>query len=70
MSLRTYQIKSKQLLKMALGNGFSAQVVMILRRELDDKKKNIRQKNVTSKDNKQEQNIGLILIMSGRKKIS
>ena len=55
---------------MALGNGLSAQVVMILRRELDDKKKNIRQKNVTSKDNKQEQNIGLILIMSGRKKIS
>ena len=50
---------------MALENGLYAQVVMILRRELDDKKEKIRQKNLTSKDNQKEQNIGLILIMSG-----
>ena len=50
---------------MALENGLYAQVVMILRRELDDKKEKYKTKNITSKDNQQEQNIGLILIMSG-----
>ena len=71
MSLRTYQKEVRAAFKnMTLENGLYSQVVITLRRELDDKKKNIRQKNITSKDNKQEQNIGLILIMSGRKKIS
>ena len=50
---------------MALENGLYAQVVMILRRGLDDKNKKIRQKYITSKENQQEQNIGLILIMIG-----
>ena len=38
MNFRTYQIKSKQLIKMATEQGFYAQVVMISRRESDDKK--------------------------------
>ena len=50
---------------MALENGLYAQVVMIRTRESDDKKEKDKTKNITSKDNQQEQNIGLILIMSG-----
>ena len=41
---------------MALEHGFYAKVVMIHRRELDDKKEKRRQNNLTSKDNHQEQN--------------
>ena len=43
---------------MALENGLHAQVVMILRRELDDKKEKYKTKNINAKDNQQEQNIG------------
>ena len=50
---------------MAMEQGLYAQVDMIRRRESDDKKKKKRHKNITSKDNQQEQNIGSILIMSG-----
>ena len=50
---------------MAMENGLYAQVVIIHRRELDDKKGKYKTKNITSRDNHQEQNIGLILIMSG-----
>ena len=53
---------------MALENGLYTQVVMIRRRELYDKKEKDKTKNITSKDNQQEQNIGLILIMSEWKK--
>ena len=50
---------------MYLENGFYVQVDMICRRELDDKKEKYKTKDITSKGNQQEQNIGLILIMSG-----
>ena len=50
---------------MALEQGFYAQVVMIRRRNLYDIKEKDKTKNITFKDNQQEQNIGLILIMSG-----
>ena len=50
---------------MSLEQGLYAQVVMIQIRNLDDIKENIRQNKLSSKDNHQEQNIGLILIMSG-----
>ena len=43
---------------MALGNGLYAQVVMIRRRESDGKKEKDKTKNITSKENQQEQNIG------------
>ena len=36
MNLKTYRVKSKLLLKMALEQGFYAQVVMIFRRESGD----------------------------------
>ena len=49
---------------MALENGFYAQVVMIRRRELDDITKEDNTKQLISKENHQENNIGLILIMS------
>ena len=49
-----------------MGNGLYAQGVMIRRRELDDKKEKYNtHKYITSKYNQQEQNIGLMLIMSG-----
>ena len=44
--------------------GLYAQVVMIRRRESDDKNGKENTKNITSKDNQQDQDIGLILIMS------
>ena len=50
---------------MVLENGLYSQVVMICRRELDDKKEKDKTKNITSKYNQQEQNTGPILIMSG-----
>ena len=50
---------------MALEKGFYAQVVMMRRRNLYDIKEKYRTKKLTSKGNQQEQNIGLILIMSG-----
>ena len=50
---------------MVLENGLYAQVVMICRRELDNKKEKDKTKNITSKYNQQEQNTGLILTMSG-----
>ena len=50
---------------MSLKQGFYAQVVMILRRESDYIKEKDKTKILTSKDNQQEQNIGLILIVSG-----
>ena len=54
---------------MATKYGLYAQVVMIHRRQPEDKKEKENTKNRTSKDNKQEQNVGTILIMSGLKKI-
>ena len=42
---------------------------MICRSNLNDIKEKYKTKKLTSKDNHQEQNIGLILIMSGQKKI-
>ena len=50
---------------MALEQGLYVQVVMIRRRDPDDIKEKDKTKYITSKDNKKEQNIGLILIMSG-----
>ena len=50
---------------MGLGQGLYAQLLMIRRRNLDDIKEKYKAKKLTSKDNQQEQNIGLILIMSG-----
>ena len=55
---------------MDLENGLYAQVVMIRRREFGDKKEKDEAKNITFKENQQKQKIGLILTMSGRKKIS
>ena len=43
---------------MTWGNGLYAQVVMILRRESDDKKEKDKTKNIIFKDNQQEKNIG------------
>ena len=71
MNLRTYQMKSKHIKKYGFGkwvvwtNGYDTQKGIIWH-----KKKNIRQKNITSKDNQREQSIDLILIMSGWKEIS
>ena len=50
---------------MALEQGLYSQVIMIRRKNLDDIKEKDKTKSLTSKENKQEQNIGLILIMSG-----
>ena len=50
---------------MALEQGLYTQVIMICRRESDDIKEKYKTKNITSKENQQEQNIGLTLIMSG-----
>ena len=52
---------------MALEQGLYAQVLMIHIRESDDIKEKYKTKNIASKDNQQEKNIGLILIMSGWK---
>ena len=49
---------------MDVENGLYAQLVMIRRKDSDDKKGKYKTNNITSKDNKQEQNFGLILIMS------
>ena len=49
--------------------GFYAQVVMIHRRDSGNKKEK-NTNNITSKDNQQDQDVGLILIMIGEKKIS
>ena len=54
---------------MATEQGLYAQVFMICRRNLDDIKEKYKTKHLTSKGNQQEQSIGLILIMSGWKKI-
>ena len=70
MNLRTYQMNSKQLFKMATEKGLYAQVVMILRNKSDDKKEEEKPRNITSKDNKQDQDVGLVLIMSIQKKFS
>ena len=40
-------------ISMALENGLCAKVVMIHRKELDEKNEKIRQKHITSKKNKQ-----------------
>ena len=50
--------------------GFYVQVVMILQRESYDKEEKEKNKNITSKDNQQDQDVGSILIMSGQRKIS
>ena len=55
-------MKSKQLLKYGFGNELYAQVVLICKRELDDKKEKDKTKYKTSKGNQQEQTIGLVLI--------
>ena len=65
MNLRTYQIKPKKTFKNVYGSGFYAQVVMIHRRESNDKKEKDNTKNITYRDNKQQQDVGLILIMIG-----
>ena len=44
--------------------GLHSQVVMIHRRESDDKKEKEKTKNITSNDNQQDQDVGPILIMS------
>ena len=49
--------------------GLYAQVVMILRKESENKKEREKTNNTTFKDNQQDQDVGLILIMSGQKKI-
>ena len=51
MNLRTYQMKSKHLFKMAMDRGLYVQVVMICRRESYDKKetKNIKKYNFQGK---------------------
>ena len=49
---------------MALEQGLYEKVIMICRRNLYDIKEKDKTKSLTSKDNQQEQNIGLILIMS------
>ena len=54
---------------MAFEQGLHVQVVMIGRSDSDDIKEKYKTKKITSKDNQEEQNIGLVLIMSGRKKI-
>ena len=46
-----------------------SQVFISLRRESDDKKEKEKQRNITSKGNQKDQDVGLILIMSGQKKI-
>ena len=53
---------------MDLEKGLYVQVVMMCRSKLDDIKEKYKTKKITSKDNHQEQNIGLVLIMSGCKK--
>ena len=58
MNLRTYQIKSKHIFKIAMRKGLYAQVVIIRRIKLYDKSKNKRQRNITSKDNQQDQDVG------------
>ena len=55
----------KGLKRMATENGLYAQVVMIHRRESDDKKEKEKTNNITSKYNQQEQNVCSVLIMSG-----
>ena len=47
-----------------------AQEVVILRKESENKMKKKKPRNINSKDNQQDQDVGLILIMSGPKKIS
>ena len=49
---------------MALENGLYAQVIMIRRRNLDYIREKDETEKLSSKENQQEQNIGLILIMS------
>ena len=44
MNLRTYHLKSNQLLKMDMENGLYAQVVMIRQRESDDKNQKLNTK--------------------------
>ena len=57
-------MKLMQILKLAMEHGFYAQVVVIHRKESDDKMEKERTKNITYKDNQQDQDVGLILIMS------
>ena len=58
-------MRSKQLKKRGLENGLYEQLVMIHRRESDNKKENDKEKHLTSKENQQELKVSLILIMSG-----
>ena len=58
-------MNSKLLKRIALEQRLYAQVVIIRRKESDYIKEKDNTKNITSKDNMQEQKIGLILIMSG-----
>ena len=50
---------------MAMEQGLYVQVVMIRQRESDDKSKNKRPRNIISKENQQDQDVGLHLIMGG-----
>ena len=49
--------------------GLYEKVVMIRRKDSENKKERENTKNITSKDNNQDQYVGLIFIMSGQKKI-
>ena len=49
---------------MSLENGLYAQVVIMRQRESDDKKEK-KTNNITSKGNQQDQDVGLIMVMSG-----
>ena len=50
---------------MDMESGLYVEIVKILQRESDDKNKNKIQGNITCMDNQQDQDVGLILIMSG-----
>ena len=50
-------------------NGLYAQLVMIRQRDSDNKRGKKRQRHIPSKDNHQDQDVGSILIMIGKKNI-
>ena len=51
--------------KIAMEQGLYEKVVMIRRKDSENKKERENTKNITSKDNNQDQYVGLIFIMSG-----
>ena len=69
MNLKTYQVNSKQRLKMSLRKGSYAKLVVICRRNFDYIKEKYKKQFLTLKDNQKERNLGLILNMSGWEKL-